>query len=180
MHSGEEHGRATRWRWSSGCCAEAAARVQQCGHHHRAMRLSCSSALPAHTNRMRGTCNAGVTASGGYLRFVPRTSPWSSSSSSSPAGVPSATSPRRTSTIPTYSNRTHFHIQGVSRSRPPGAICPSENFPAKLLDLNESLSCGVAKQRCCRCSSARRAVLHSCYHLLTGGNTPLRRRTPGK
>eukprot|EP01046_Picozoa_sp_COSAG06_P064171 COSAG06_NODE_15211_length_1089_cov_51.883838_3_plen_39_part_01 len=39
--------------------------MQQCGHHHRAMRLSCS-ALPAHTNRMRGTCNAGVTASGGY------------------------------------------------------------------------------------------------------------------
>ena len=41
------------------------------------------------------------------------------------------------------------YLQGVSRSRPPGEICPSENFPAKLLDLNESLSCGVAKQRCC-------------------------------
>jgi hypothetical protein len=39
-------------------------------------------------------------------------------------------------------------VQGVSRSRPPGEICPSANFPAKLLDLNESLSCGVAKQRC--------------------------------
>eukprot|EP01046_Picozoa_sp_COSAG06_P106513 COSAG06_NODE_52798_length_303_cov_2.230392_1_plen_87_part_01 len=28
-------------------------------------------------------------------------------------------------------------VQGVSRSRPPGEICPSENFPAKMLDLNE-------------------------------------------